>query len=479
MVIAFERRAMPLDTDFEIDVTWRNSHAYTADLTTYHQLLDRAEEQSGEELPDEDPDKRYLIIDSYCQIEDYDRITEIAAVTRPNILVMLGIISFVTGKALTPFGFYHSIQNVAKALPEGDPPAAKLWLDEVDYSVPLAEMLQAMAALPEAKQTLMYSLLDRWRKSTFLDEESEDSYLYEDEAILACFHILELLGKEYSAVLDQEIKEKVEIFTTDVLNLFYIGGPEETSKLHKLVDSTLEQHKVKVKPRILRMLQELGLLEPKSRALVDRFLDHRNAIAHGRVNLYEDKAIFPLKPFFTHMKNIYEDIETIRIVCARVIAAYLGVSLWSAEWKEVIAQEVAPYEQVQQFNRQRQYAQLTWQQYEQGGPSGISVYTLLHYYRLGKLALPSFALSLGGYIQQVELSEDNSMLVLYIASILADSVDEATAGKARELLQTLHKSEYQARHEFRDVLKELTYQGRPPQWLKQFLIEKANANRPK
>jgi len=471
MVIAFERRAMRLDTSFQIEFTWRNARAYTVGQERYQELFERHQED------EEDPADIYLIIDSYCYIEDYDRISEVSAVTRPNILVMLGIISFVTGKALTPFGFYHGIHQVVQSIPEEDAPAVKLLLEDDDYSAALTEMLQAVAALPAGKQTLIYSLLDRWRKATFLDEENVDSFLYEDEAILACFHIFELLGKEYSVPMEKELDAKVKAFTKDVLELFYIGGQEESAKLTKLIDSTLEQHKVKAKPRILRMLQELELLEPKSKALIDRFLDHRNAIAHGRVNLYEDKAIFPLKPFFTHMKDIYEDIETIRIVSARVIAAFLGVSLWSAQWKELLEQELAPYEQVQQFNRQRRYEGLSCDDFERGAADQISVYTLLHYYRKGKLAIQAFTLALSAYIKNVALTEDNAMLLLYVGAILADSTDQATSGRAREILAQLKDSAYDARHEFRNVLKELAFQGREPQWLKALLIERANAAR--
>jgi len=480
MVTVFERRATSLEQPINLDLTWDRSRAYTVDYKTYNELLNRGRHEQKNDREEGRPnDERYLIIDSYCEIEVYDRISELAPITRPRILVMLGIITFVTGKALTPFGFFSSYTNVAEygsTNPEKEP---LLISGGQNHSAELKEILQAMQGLSANHQILIYSLLDRWRKACYLEEESEDSYLYEDETILACFHILELLGDQYSDHLDNDTDEKVQHFTTEVLeNIFFVKNKNTQAELAKLIHATLSAQKT-VKPKILRMLQELGLLQPKSKALIERFLDHRNAIAHGRENLYEAKAaIYPLKPFFNHLKDIYEDIDTIRIVSARAIAAFLGTSLWKEQWDELIKNEVPVYEEVQAFNKAKLYEGMTWQEVEDGTTQGVNVAVLIHYYCKGTLHVQPFSMALSKYIREVELSENNAYPVLYTSAILADSTDASLAAASQKQIAALSDSQFLAKYEIRDVLKELTYQGKEPKWLKAYLIERAETKQP-
>lgn len=79
---------------------------------------------------------------------------------------------------------------------------------------------------------------------------------------------------------------------------------------------------------------------------------------------------------------------------------------------------------------------------------------------------------------EVILSEENASLILYVAAILADSNQQNIAESSRNLLIQLKGSQHRARFDMRDVLKELTYQGKEPVWLKQFLIDCAVESRP-
>lgn len=479
MITAFERRAMPLETEFQLDITWDRSRAYTVDQITYDQLFGK---DKADKEPDRDQerseDTRYLIVDSYCEIEEFDRLSEVAAVTRPRILVILSMICFVTGEPLTPFGFFNSIFNIADPNANIGNHETKLLIEEDDFSPELNELLEAMNGLPEEKRPLVFSLLDRWRKASYFDKENEESFLYEDETILACFHILEMLGEQFSNQIDNEVLEKVKLFTTDVLvNSLFIQNIQTQNDLNRLLHNTLGAY-MTIKPKILRMMREFNMLEPRSKALIDRFLNHRNAIAHGRVSLYEDKVIYPLKPFFSHMKDIYEDIGVIRTTSARLIAAYLGTSLWEAEWNELIDGEIPTYESVQKFNRSRVYEGLSCQEMEDGLGDGINIWVLIHYYRKGLLKIQPFTLTLSRYIAEVVLSEENASLILYVATILADSNQQIIAESSRNLLIQLKDSQHRERFDMRDILKELTYQGKEPIWLKQFLTDRAVNSRP-
>lgn len=276
MPTVFDRRASPLEKDFDLDLTWNRSRAYTVDYDTYNSLFNRDEHDKENDRQDENErETKYLIVDSFCEVEEFDRITESAPVTRPRILVMLGMICLATGEALTPFGFFTSFANVAHADDNVGNHETKLIIGDVDFSAKLSELLSAMNDLPEAKRPLVFSLLDRWRKASYLDEENIDSYLYEDETILACFHILEMLADEYRDELDQEVSTKIMAFVTDVLeNSLFIKNTQSNNDLARLLHNSMEAYKT-VKPKIFRMMRKLNMLEPKSRALIERFLSHR------------------------------------------------------------------------------------------------------------------------------------------------------------------------------------------------------------
>jgi len=112
MVKAFERRAMQLESPFKVDFTWRWSRAHTVNYKTYNKLLNRGRQEKNADLEaGRSENQVYLIIDSFCEIEEYDRVTEVAAITRPNILVILSIICFVTEKPLTTFGFFSGFRQ--------------------------------------------------------------------------------------------------------------------------------------------------------------------------------------------------------------------------------------------------------------------------------------------------------------------------------------------------------------------------------
>src|SRR5690606_35311752 len=114
MPTVFERKALALESEFELDITWNRSRAYTVDYEAYNRLFDRTKEhQQNDEQDGRGHNTKYLIVDSYCEIEEFDRISESAPVTRPRILVMLSMICFATGNPITPFGFFTSFTHVA------------------------------------------------------------------------------------------------------------------------------------------------------------------------------------------------------------------------------------------------------------------------------------------------------------------------------------------------------------------------------
>lgn len=217
------------------------------------------------------------------------------------------------------------------------------------------------------------------------------------------------------------------------------------------------------------MLDKLNLLNGKSQAIVERFLVHRNAIAHGQKGLYEDWAIYPLKPFFTQINDIYESIETIRIATGRTIAAYKGLGLWQKEWDSLMETEPAPYELVQKFQRNKSLINLSPDDFISGTVDGVTPGVLAYYFLKGKLKPIPFEQILTDFVVQVIPDEDNAMDLLYITIVLADSSNQTTAARYRDTISQLRQSDWTARSTYSDVLKEIEHQGFSLSWFPEFL----------
>ncbi|TOP09467.1 hypothetical protein CGH22_25565, partial [Vibrio parahaemolyticus] len=64
---------------------------------------------------------------------------------------------------------------------------------------------------------------------------------------------------------------------------------------------------------------------------IKNLIEARNNVDHGRKVFYE-KAIFPVQPFFPLSTTELYPLVFLRILTAKVIAAYIGVSCYAEEW---------------------------------------------------------------------------------------------------------------------------------------------------
>jgi hypothetical protein len=141
----------------------------------------------------------YIRISIESILKKYESITDSAIFTRSKYLVLLGIISFVIDEPVDVFGPLTRKHIVEEGGDKNKQTLiSKLSIDGVNCTDYLCEIITKLSDAETYDQHLIFSLLDRWRKARYMEKDSKTSLIYTDEATLAYFHVLELLGDLYS-----------------------------------------------------------------------------------------------------------------------------------------------------------------------------------------------------------------------------------------------------------------------------------------
>ena len=165
----------------------------------------------------------FLVISIMLELKSYESLSDALAFSRPKYLNILGIVSFLIDEPINAFN-----SSVSQSLKEEKQNllvrrTEKFIYEDIDKSALLNELICRLNELKEYEQSLIFSLLDRWRKAHHLENESMDSFLYDDESTLSYFHVLELLSDAYAKNLknnaDDFIKEFSNNYNSNILSL--------------------------------------------------------------------------------------------------------------------------------------------------------------------------------------------------------------------------------------------------------------------
>jgi hypothetical protein len=283
----------------------------------------------------------YLQLSIEFELKDYESLADAPIFIRPLYLSLLGIISFLVSEPFTVFNTVQSSTtvdgNILDKLKAGQ--QNKLVIDDLDFTDDLNEFLDKLEELKEHEKSLFFSLLDRWRKARYMEDESDDSFLYEDEATLSYFHVLELLGDVYSKHLsikaDTLIKDFSNTFNSSILSLHMNALENENNAKLKLLSGILLKD-ISVTSKILFFLKYFKLYDNRLAFWIRNLVEARNSVAHGR-RVHYTKAISPVKPFFPLISNNLYPLRFLRILTAKAISSHIGISLYSEEWDEIKA----------------------------------------------------------------------------------------------------------------------------------------------
>ena len=217
------------------------------------------------------------------------------------------------------------------------------------------------------------------------------------------------------------------------------------------------------------MLSDLDLYNPKSKEIVLRFIEHRNSIAHGRKNIYQDKVVYPLKPFFSLIKDIDENLESIKILSAKTISNYLGLNAWDEEWDFLMLTEFTPFNIVKDFIDNQKYVTLSNEDFLNGTIDGIMPFTIAYYYLKGKISFLELEQTLKNIFSTSKITKENCRALFGASVSLADSSIEDLADKARQIVQKVDKNRWGYYSNIRDVIKDYEYHGLTLKWFEDWL----------
>lgn len=272
------------------------------------------------------------------ELKEYEAIIDGAIFSRPRYLSILGILSFLLNQPFDVFGSSAS----STVFPEGieglkiskEP---KLIHEGIELTEQLEEILNALYEAKDHEKSLIFSLLDRWRKGRFLEEDTNESLLYDDETTLSYFHVLELLGDVYSKTLIAKSKDLIDSFVNgfndQVLSLHDKALESENVAKSKLLANILEKD-ISVSAKILHFFKSVSLYNKETDYWIKNLVQARNNVAHGR-RVHYDKAIFPVKPFFPLNENNLYPLEYLRILTAKAISNHLEISVYDEDWEEI------------------------------------------------------------------------------------------------------------------------------------------------
>lgn len=476
--VGLSRMFYTLEFELNVNFIFNTSHVITISSKEYKKMfpdeLNVPETIHGFEIPkrkERDSPFGYLLIDSTFELEEYDSLNEGAAKIRPQLLAIHGILTFLTNKMFISFQNFSSSFFMIKNHIKYSAKSPLLIFEGTNCSSDLDKIIKAISSSNYEKQVLIYTLFERWRKALYLEVESEESYIHLDEAVLAYIHILEVLSDEFKKNLDAKIKLKRKELITEIIDWVTNSQIKNPKKINTLLN-LINANQVTLKSKILQMLIDLNLYNLKSEAIILRFIEHRNSIAHGRKDIYQDKVVFPLKPFFSLIKDIDENPETIKVLSARAISSYLGLAAWNSEWKETLLMEFTPLQLVKEFIESKRYMSISNNDFRKGKINGIIPLTISYYHLKNRISFQEMENVLSDIFLTSKSNKEICISLFNAAIPLSDSSSIELALKAREIIRKVDENDWGYYSNPRDFLKDYEYHGKYLKWFATWLTER-------
>jgi hypothetical protein len=457
--------ASTFEFELDIDIELLDIRIFTTDKAKFGiDLLD--------EKPDNDNAKKHLCIVIQSQLEDFEAITDGLAYTRPKLLIAFGVLSFFTQEIFTPFETYQQRSYVG----EFEREINEIFIYNQKDLLNDYKKFSSFLNKKETDKKFIYSLLDRWRKALYLEKESEENMIYDDEIILSYFHILELLSTKYSSLQKDEIKKEIKSFTKTILQTnFLIEGANllnETINKSKLIESILLPE-ISVSSKIFYMLEKQGIGTNRLRSFINNFVKDRNSVAHGR-QVYQDRVIFPVPPFFPLIKQKDYPFELYRILTAKVISTFAGIDLYDEEWDEYSFSLIPTLDELKLFISKKEYVNLSNEDFYNGALNEITPFTVT-YYLINHKIKPETALEvLISYINNYTGDEQETIMSIWSIIIIVDIIkDSVLKQKCIDIIKVSEKNNWHPDYfKMRDAMYTLEYLGFEPKTLRELIKKK-------
>ncbi len=269
------------------------------------------------------------------EIKTFDRLEEVAAKTRPKLIALLDVISFLTGSSITTYDVSSSSFGPVddEMLPISK--EINFFYEGVDITNNLIKILDFLTK----DKFLIASILDKWNKANYLLQSDDSSVLLVDEAILNYFHIFELLSDTVKKDYELRIENELNILLKNFLNKISFDTDEViNSKIQekkKVTREILVGSFLPFKDKFKFFLETTELFDENTSFFVDNLIKLRNSIAHGRMVYNMDIMAYPLPPFYNTSFKDRELVTPLTILAAVSISKYIGINSWLYEWEKV------------------------------------------------------------------------------------------------------------------------------------------------
>lgn len=420
-----------------------------------------------------------LVIEFVRTIDNIDSALEIKRYTRPDLLVIEGILCYFTGRLFTVYEKKSSGTQIVvnETNPSKCVERTIFSFGESDYSNDLNSLLEKLKE--KSFKTLIITLLDRWRKALYMVEESEVD-TYHDEAILTHFHILELLVsyyyEDFKEEANEEIRRFLSVFSSEILNQSGKSRENTINSKLKILKEVLISDEASIATKINYFLKKHSMLDERTYSFVNKIVKIRNSIAHGRM-LYKEKLIWPLPPFFKissveSQKFIYQ----MQILTARAIAVHFGLDSWKEDW-EFMHNNLPPSDEVLMnfIKNTDEHKEITGSDLIEGTYKDITVESLVDYYidNRNKCSLTELEQALSKTLIEVPINEENSELLFLASVLLSDSDNEQLSSISKSNVELVHKYDWYGYSNIKDIVRYFDFYEIEVKWLYSW-IEQGN-----
>lgn len=278
-------------------------------------------------------DTLFIVIED-IPIRSFEGLSGSSVKHRPQVIKILNILSFFTGSTITIYDIFS--QTTSKnEYSEKFINIKNNYIvhDEVD----LTPALENFKKRYEKKEFVINSLLNLWAKATYLLTIDDFRVLLLDEATLNYIQIIEILSDdtklEYEKIINKKAEELVTRYYNEILFDEHIITSEIQSNF-KNIKKELNGVGVSFKTKVKYFCKKMGLLDDKISNLIEKIVDIRNNIAHGKIVDY-DIMEYPWSPFMNKVeknRNIAKIIEVFSRIC---IGRYIHINIFDEEWNDI------------------------------------------------------------------------------------------------------------------------------------------------
>jgi hypothetical protein len=449
-----------IETEIDVDIILLNSHIYTTkDLSE----IDKQHKTESEKL--------YLCITIEIELDDFESVLDAAAYARPRLLIILGILSFLTQELFTPFDFIgsYTVVGILKNIK-----TEKFLCNKIDLLTSIEMIIQLVNSKKENDKRLFYSLIDRYRKAFYLEQESEENMIHDDEILLSYFHILELLSNKYYSNQKQKATNSINDFTESILKEIYLlDGSQLESELNakkKLIENLLISN-IPVGSKIMYMFEEQGILTLRLKYFISELIKDRNSVAHGR-QVYQERVIFPIPPFFPLIRNREYSFEMLRILTGRAISLFLNMNHLKNEWEEIDESLMPTIDELNIFIKEKKYESLSIDEFFAGIENDIVPFSISYYLINNKLIIEKAIQSLSNVIENYREVEEEITQIILAVILIADKTEGKLREKCIEIIKIASANRWLPDFKIRDVLYYLEYLGHQPKILREMISNK-------